>query len=413
MKGENRWLYIKNGDVVEQLKLLGDCPKSFPEGGTEAFIGDFLHYTIGDQVFLLSCFNRKARYKKGRVDALVVKTEGGLNRSPFVKFFMLILQFYIVFFRMVIYRPNRIICGQSGPMLWFSYILSKLFNAPWIHSRHNRVTNPRASIHSILKEAIDRYCIHRAQAVICHGPYLKRQLLDIGVNIERIYEFDVGFSDFLKQANSLPGGSCKLSQTSTPFVLYVGRMERCKGIFDILNAQEARLKHHAGIGLVYAGGGSDLKRLVGEVTRKGLTQKVAILGKVNRNHLPATIKAAKIMIVATRTDFPEGRCMAAMEGLALGIPVVAPDFGPFPYLIEDKVNGLLYQPNSVEDLKIKLDSLLNNDIFYQQVAKDTRETAYKIINPPLTFSQAIQKAFRNMKYLTRTSRNQTSLREKK
>lgn len=388
-----RWLYIKNGDVVDQLKALGECPQTVPEGGTEAFIGDFLRYTCGQQVFLLSCFNRKAYLRKGRVTALVLKTEGRLTRFRLFKFFLLVYQVINAFFRIVAYRPHQIICGSSGAMLWLTCLVSKLLNVPWVHSRHNRVTDPRASRRAKIVESIDGYCIRRANAVICHGPYLKQELLDIEIKRSKIHEFDVGFNDFLNQASQLRPTPKILPYIALSFVFYIGRMEAYKGIFDILSALEERLKESATTGLVYAGNGKDLQRLREVVAEKGLCGKVAILGVLGRQEISVLLRSAKILVVATRSEFPEGRCMAAMEGLALGVPVVAPDFGPFPYLITSGVNGLLYRPDCVEDLREKLDSLLDNEAFYRKISQGVEETRHTIITPALTFSEAVQRAF--------------------
>ena len=55
--------------------------------------------------------------------------------------------------------------------------------------------------------------------------------------------------------------------------------------------------------------------------------------------------------------------MSVMEGLVMGLPVIAPNFGPFPYLVKDRVNGLLYVPDSVEQLGRTIDLLLDDDCF--------------------------------------------------
>lgn len=394
MSKKKRWLYIKNGNVCSQLNKLEEYTETVPEGGTLAFIGDFLRYTCGQKVFLLSCSSSNAYIRKGQVSALVLKTEIKPTTSRFFKLFLLYFQLLNAFFRILVYYPDRIICGQSGPFLVLSYLISRLINVPWVHSRHGSVSSSRVSIRSRLMVKLNKLCIRQAHAVICHGPYLKKQLIDIGVGEDKIFEFDVGHSDFTHQINSSPPAALKHFHISDPFVLYIGRIVKNKGIFDILSAQETRLKNQTGIGLVYAGAGRDLQQLKNQVVAKGLSKQVAILGYVERNQLSCLIKKARLTVVATRTTIGEGRCMAAMESLALGIPVVAPNFGPFPYLIENKVNGLLYQPDSVDDLKAKLDLLLDNESLYQRILRGVSDTRSSIISPSsLSFSQAVHKAF--------------------
>nr|MBF0221949.1 glycosyltransferase family 4 protein [Desulfobulbaceae bacterium] len=393
MTPKKRWLYIKNGDVVEQLNLLGDCPQTVPEGGTEAFIGDLLRYACGQDILLLSCSDRNVQIRKGNVTAKVLRTELKNGKFRFVKFFLLVFQFMNGLIKAITFRPHFIICGRSGSMLWLTHLVAGILNVPWIHSRHNRVSNPGAQVHTRLTEKIDGYCIRRANATICHGPYLKQQLLDIGVQRHRIYEFDIGFSDLISQINSLNNSEIQVALPPV-YALYVGRMEDYKGIFDILTACRERLHRGSDFGLVYAGDGGGLLRLQEEIAENGLAGKVSILGKVPRNQLLPVIKTAKVLIVASKSTFPEGRCMAAMEGLALGIPVVAPNFGPFPYLIKSGKNGLLFEPDSAEDLKAKLDLLLDKESIYQEISQGVEAMRSNLIHPARTFSQAIHQAFK-------------------
>jgi glycosyltransferase involved in cell wall biosynthesis len=86
--------------------------------------------------------------------------------------------------------------------------------------------------------------------------------------------------------------------------------------------------------------------------------------------------------------------MVVMESLALGIPVVAPNFGPFPFLVEHQKNGLLFEPDSVEDLAAKLDELLDDEALYADLRAGAKKSGDALLIPPLTFAQAVACAFR-------------------
>ena len=399
LSSNKRWFYIKNGDVCKQIEQLQTIANSIPTGGPLAFIGDFLRYTGNQPVFLLSTAMYTKYKKTGRTTALVLKTELKHNRSAIAKMGLIGLQLFNTLLRLIRYRPDRLICGKSGAMLWFSFIASKLLDIPWVHARHGRVTASNRSMNAKIKEAINRYCIRHATAVICHGPYLKKQLIDIGVCEKKIFEFDVGHTDFVNQANKLLlKNRIPLKISGEIFTLYAGRIEKNKGVFDILSAMEDRLKAQKGIGLVYAGEGRDLKRLRQEVQKRKLTKRVLIAGLLARDQLSSVMKEARFLVVATNTKIGEGRCMSAMESLSIGTPVIAPNFGPFPYLIEHKVNGLLYKSNSLSDLKIKIDLLFDNDSLYKQILKGVWKKRSELIRPTaLSFSQAIDKAFKTVR----------------
>ena len=88
--------------------------------------------------------------------------------------------------------------------------------------------------------------------------------------------------------------------------------------------------------------------------------------------------------------------MATMEGLVLGKPVIAPNNGPFPFLVKDKQNGLLFHPDSVEDLSIKINKVVEDDELYARLKKGAEETAKILVKAPINFSKAILMAFKKV-----------------
>jgi glycosyltransferase involved in cell wall biosynthesis len=82
-----------------------------------------------------------------------------------------------------------------------------------------------------------------------------------------------------------------------------------------------------------------------------------------------------------------------MEGLIKGIPVIAPDFGPFPYLVKNGVNGLLYQVDSVEDLGAKIANGLDDVELYERLRAGAEKTGRELRNARVNFYDAIKSAF--------------------
>src|SRR5207245_2045471 len=101
----------------------------------------------------------------------------------------------------------------------------------------------------------------------------------------------------------------------------------------------------------------------------------------------------KVVVTPTQTVFAEGRCMSAVEALYCGTPVIAPDFGPFPFLVKHGQNGLLYQPDSIPDLRAKLEQLWSDNEGYQKMAAGARQTADELrADPSPDFETALRAA---------------------
>jgi glycosyltransferase involved in cell wall biosynthesis len=77
----------------------------------------------------------------------------------------------------------------------------------------------------------------------------------------------------------------------------------------------------------------------------------------------------------------------------MGVPVVAPNSGPFPFLIKQGINGLLYETDSVEALKRAILSVLDNDELYTRLRGGAMESGRNLLGPAITFSQAVKRAF--------------------
>jgi glycosyltransferase involved in cell wall biosynthesis len=174
--------------------------------------------------------------------------------------------------------------------------------------------------------------------------------------------------------------------------LYVGRIEGNKGVFDLLDAF-ASVRQSQSAQLVFVGSGSALHELQSRVAERGYTAAdVRILGNVPHREIFALMRQALAVVTPTQTHFPEGRCMSAMEAFFSGTPVIAPDFGPFPYLVHHQKNGLLYTPNSTTGLATAMRMLLMDSALLATLRDGALATGFSLAEPQRTFLQAVQAA---------------------
>ena len=386
-----RYAYIKNGDGVDQVKklarYLNNSPNSGPSSGPDAFIYDYLMNINDDPIIILSRSKDSKSYKYKNIEARTLLFSGPL----ILKINYAMSSFVATLLYLVKFKPDIIVCGKTGSMLWSSYLFSRFYKKKFIHSRHNRVTFSQESILKKMIIIIDNWVVRNSYSVICHGPYLKDQLLEIGVNPGRLYEFDINYNDIYLLKNKLENMHEK-TEEENKFILYVGRLEIDKGIFDLLYACNEIFGNYPDLHLFYAGDGSARCDLQNIINNNYLNDRVKILGYIEHDDLVKYISRSLFTIAPTKESFHEGRCMAAIESLIMGVPVIAPDFGPFPYLIKDGINGLLYKPDSVNDLKMKIYNLLEDNKLRTRLYKGAEYSAKKLIQPNLTFGQALFKA---------------------
>lgn len=136
---------------------------------------------------------------------------------------------------------------------------------------------------------------------------------------------------------------CPVEHREPEYYLYIGRVERIKGISLLLDAFEAM----PGKRLLIAGTGAAYEDYVAEAERRGLSQ-VEFLGFCGRDRLRELLSRAKAVIVTSQYYEPFG--MIIVEAFAAGVPVLAGDIGGFSSLVQDGENGLLYPYDSPEAL---------------------------------------------------------------
>jgi glycosyltransferase involved in cell wall biosynthesis len=117
------------------------------------------------------------------------------------------------------------------------------------------------------------------------------------------------------------------------------------------------------------------------------------MGRIEHGQLATYVAESYVVVTPTRREFPEGRCMSAIEALVLGVPVVAPAFGPFEFLIEEGKNGLLYEANNMEALVSSLRTILGDTALRDELAAGAQGSREKLIQPERSFSEAMAEGF--------------------
>ncbi|WP_439571161.1 glycosyltransferase [Sphingomonas sp.] len=117
-----------------------------------------------------------------------------------------------------------------------------------------------------------------------------------------------------------------------PLVASVGALIPRKGHEIVIDAVAAL----PGVRLMIAGEGPERPRLVAQIARLGVGDRVTLLGSVAHGELPALLAAADVMALASSS---EGLANAWVEALASGTPVVIPDAGGARELVTAPEHG--------------------------------------------------------------------------
>lgn len=391
-----RYLYIKNGDVVDQILRIISNKNNIDSTGPDAFISDLLiTYIQKNPILLISASGRRKCMEIDNIKAYVLpdrSNKGRVTETAILRIKIFIVTLVLIFK----FSPDRLICGRSGSMLWASFLYSVLFSKPLVVSRHEVLQRNQKNILKKLAVSLDKFCMMRSKAVICHGPYLKDQLSAMMLDPKKIIEFDIIFDNQMRKTVEVSDSHVAKMKRK---ILYIGRIEKSKGVYDLYHAFKLLSANQENAILVFVGIGSDLYALKRKAKDDKINDYIFFKGYVSHKKIFEIIADSFIVVTPTRSiqdvgEAAEARCMTAMESIFMGVPVIAPDSGPFPYLIKDRFNGLLFRTNSYKSLAKAISLVLNQNDLYNEIRAGAERSADDSVKSSiLSFSGAVHKAF--------------------
>lgn len=154
-----------------------------------------------------------------------------------------------------------------------------------------------------------------------------------------------------------------------PIVLFLGRLEREKGVFDLLEAVADIADHAPGIRLVLCGAGSAKEVLQQLAEQRGIGSLVEFPGWVDGQAKADLLQRAGVFVLPS---YAEGMPMAVLEAMVATIPVVASRVGAVAEMLEDGASGFVVEPGNIPMLgKAILSALIDantTDVMIERAA---------------------------------------------
>ena len=146
----------------------------------------------------------------------------------------------------------------------------------------------------------------------------------------------------------------------TQRVLYVGRVERTsrwKGLEVLVESLSRLCAQVPGVTLGVVGTGDDVAHLQRLAQRLGVDDRITWHGAADHGELPEHYRRAAVTVLPSLTE-SESFGITLVEAMASGCPVVASDVGGIPFVVRDRVDGLLVPPGDPDALADALAAVL-------------------------------------------------------
>jgi glycosyltransferase involved in cell wall biosynthesis len=177
--------------------------------------------------------------------------------------------------------------------------------------------------------------------------------------------------EVLTNAVSLPPAEATRHSGNTPaVVLFLGRLGRRKGVFDLVAAFSETAPRHPDALLVCAGDGAR-EEVLDQARQLGISDRVQCPGWMS---ISATREALSKAAVLALPSYAEGLPMAILEAMSWGLPVIATPVGGIPQVIKHDTNGLLVPPGDVSALALAISRMLTDTAARERLGAEARRT---------------------------------------
>lgn len=151
-----------------------------------------------------------------------------------------------------------------------------------------------------------------------------------------------------------------------PVLLYHGRIDVRKGVFDLLEAVRLLLAEGRRLRLLVSGAGPDLDRLARRARRADLVDAVEVLGPVGYHDAPSVYRDGDVFVSPT---WAEGFSNTVLEAMASGLPVISTDVVGVVDCVRDGANGLLVAPRDPRALAGAVGRMLDDAALRHRLAE--------------------------------------------
>jgi glycosyltransferase involved in cell wall biosynthesis len=155
----------------------------------------------------------------------------------------------------------------------------------------------------------------------------------------------------------------KFGLEQSKVVLFVGALtiwHAYKGVDILIRAFKKVCEARNDAKLLIAGGGNLSDQYLALASELGISSNVVFAGKVEEPELPQYYAASDLTVLPSK-DSSEGFGLVLMEAMAAGRAVIGSRVGGVIEVVRDGFNGLLVDPNNVDELARTIQFVLKDD----------------------------------------------------
>ena len=400
------------------MRICMICPEIGNSGGN-AFIGGHtntvvqLSKALSDRGHEITIITTSHRYPGNRPDKDILHEWAEIYTLPISGPFLSIkygLEFAFKTIRKVKelskHKKFDVIHGHSGysMLALITGISAKTSNLPSIHSIYCPIQVAGGNVVKLFSNKIlSKLYFSQVDKIIAVTGNVRSSLANAGITENRIAEIPLGINTELYNQN-VSGDDVREGYNidpDQPTLIYVGNLTIQKGLSVLIDALNIVTKEIPDIKLLMVlnmpleryknPGRLDVDmglifKIKEKIKHYELVDNIIPLGLLD--NMPQVIAASDVFITPFLdtvgiVDYPT----SMLEAMAIGKPVIATRVGGIPEIVKHKENGMLVEPNSVDELVAAILYMLNN----KEKAENRGKEGAKIISEKFRLEIVVDK----------------------
>lgn len=274
-----------------------------------------------------------------------------------------IIQFKDLFSYINNFNPDIVHFLNDHP--WNNIIL-KSIKCKTILTCHDATQHPgeRNTIVSYLfnkSQFIQMNCVDK---IIVHGVAIRKQLVEMGMDGEKIITIPIGDFSFFKDFAKI--NDIDFNRNSSNSILFFGRIKQYKGIEYLIQAEQIMSKIKKDYKIIIAGPGdfSPYRTLISNANNYIIINKY-----LEDSEVASLFQSSSIVIL----PYVEGSQSAVIPiAYAFEKPVIVTDVGSLPEIVEDGITGLVVPSKDAHALAGAIIELMSNPTMRINMGKNGR-----------------------------------------
>lgn len=211
--------------------------------------------------------------------------------------------------------------------------------ATWFERRQIKYSNANIAVSNEMLEEMQN---------LMHDKLTKTTIISNGVDLDKL------------------GSQNTVAETDENLLIFVGRIDRIKGIFNLVQAMK---KVKPSIRLVMIGDSFGRKAFEKHIYTEGVADRITLTGALPNTTVFEWIRNSYALILPS---FHETQGIVLLEANACGKPVLASNVGGVKEVVAHGENGFLFNPHDVDNIADAINTLFEMPEKAQQMGEKGR-----------------------------------------